>query len=207
METFSKKKVVVVGDAAVGKTSLIQRFIRHTFETHYSGTIGVDFMTKTVYFEDREPVALTIWDTAGQERFQALVPSYLRECSAVIIVFDVTDRVTFDNAKTKWLQSIRHEALHYDDCLIFMVANKVDLNSQRIVTQTELNSYSSSSGIPVMETSARVGFNVKELFTQVALKLSSPVKNELKTIDISQSKTVNLAQPLSTDSSGKGCRC
>ncbi|KAL0231696.1 hypothetical protein GEMRC1_011100 [Eukaryota sp. GEM-RC1] len=194
-----KKKVVLVGDAGTGKTSLIQRFTRHSFNPSYSSTVGIDFFSKSIYFSDRDSVQLLLWDTAGQEKFSALVPSYLRDCSAAIIVFDVTDRKSYDNALSKWLTSVQDE--QNDDILVVLVGNKVDLSTQRVISTSELSSKASSLEIPYFECSARIGLNVKDLFQNVALLLSKPgksasndaeeevVKDTLLTVDLNQTPT------------------
>ena len=84
-----KFTIVFLGDMSVGKTSLIQRFIYDTFEDKYQPTIGIDFLSKTIYVEDRT-VKLQLWDTAGQERFRSLVPSYIKDASVAVIVYDIT---------------------------------------------------------------------------------------------------------------------
>ena len=84
-----KFTIVFLGDMSVGKTSLIQRFIYDTFEDKYQPTIGIDFLSKTIYVEDRT-VKLQLWDNAGQERFRSLVPSYIKDASVAVIVYDIT---------------------------------------------------------------------------------------------------------------------
>lgn len=76
---------------SVGKTSLISRFMYDTFDTTYSATIGIDFLSKTVYLDERA-IRLQLWDTAGQERFRSLIPSYIRDCAAAIILYDITSK-------------------------------------------------------------------------------------------------------------------
>ncbi len=93
---LAKYKLVFLGDQGVGKTSMITRFMYDTFDNAYQATIGIDFLSKTMYLEDRT-VRLQLWDTAGQERFRSLIPSYIRDSSVAVVVFDITStsRVTF----------------------------------------------------------------------------------------------------------------
>jgi Ras-related protein Rab-6A len=84
-----KFKLVFLGEQSVGKTSLITRFMYDNFDAQYAATIGIDFLSKTMYLEDRT-VRLQLWDTAGQERFRSLIPSYIRDSSVAVVVYDVT---------------------------------------------------------------------------------------------------------------------
>jgi Ras-related protein Rab-6A len=86
-----KFKLVFLGEQSVGKTSLITRFMYDNFDAQYAATIGIDFLSKTMYLEDRT-VRLQLWDTAGQERFRSLIPSYIRDSSVAVVVYDVTSK-------------------------------------------------------------------------------------------------------------------
>ena len=85
-------KLVFLGDQSVGKTSMLTRFMYDTFDSTYQATIGIDFLSKTMYLEDRK-VRLQLWDTAGQERFRSLIPSYIRDSSVAVIVYDITSEI------------------------------------------------------------------------------------------------------------------
>merc|ERR1719287_363956 len=102
---LSKYKLVFLGEQAVGKTSIITRFMYDTFDNNYQATIGIDFLSKTMYLEDRS-VRLHLWDTAGQERFRSLIPSYIRDSSGAIVVYDITNRASFEGVNT-WLDSLK----------------------------------------------------------------------------------------------------
>ena len=84
---LKKFKLVFLGEQSVGKTSLITRFMYDSFDTTYQATIGIDFLSKTMYLEDRT-VRLQLWDTAGQERFRSLIPSYIRDSSVAVVVYE-----------------------------------------------------------------------------------------------------------------------
>ena len=84
-----KVKVVFLGEQSVGKTSIITKFMFDTFENAYQATIGIDFLVKVVQTKDRT-VRLQLWDTAGQERFRSLIPSYIRDSTVAVIVYDIT---------------------------------------------------------------------------------------------------------------------
>ncbi len=160
----NKYKLVVIGDESVGKTSIITRFMYDSFESTYKVTIGIDFVSKNLYLSDRV-VRLQLWDTAGQERFRSLIPSYIRDSSVAIVVFDVTSRVSFTNA-AQWLEDVRKQ--RGSDALIVIVGNKADMEDRRQVSADEAASFARKENLLYMETSAKTGHNVKQLFTEIA---------------------------------------
>merc|ERR1719311_1592806 len=133
-KALRKYKLVFIGDQAVGKTSIISRFMYDTFDNHYASTIGIDFVSKSVPV-DNGTVRLQLWDTAGQERFRSLIPSYIRDSQVAVVVFDITNRESFLST-TKWIQDVR--AQRGNDVIIVLVGNKTDLAAQRAVTTAEL---------------------------------------------------------------------
>ncbi|ELR14219.1 GTPbinding protein [Acanthamoeba castellanii str. Neff] len=164
---LAKYKLVFLGDQSVGKTSIITRFMYDTFDNTYQATIGIDFLSKTMYLEDRT-IRLQLWDTAGQERFRSLIPSYIRDSSVAIVVYDITNRTTFlDTAR--WVEDIRAE--RGNDVILMLVGNKTDLADKRCVSAEEGESKAKEFGAMFIETSAKAGYNVKPLFRQVAAAL------------------------------------
>ncbi|KAF5387484.1 hypothetical protein D9757_006556 [Collybiopsis confluens] len=168
-----RTKIVLLGDQSVGKTSLITRFMYDTFDNTYQATIGIDFLSKTMYLEDRT-VRLQLWDTAGQERFRSLIPSYIRDSSVAIVVFDITNRQSFLST-TKWIDDVRSE--RGNDVIIVLVGNKADLSDKRQVTLEEATATATGMNIMFMETSAKAGHNVKSLFKKIALSLPGMEKD------------------------------
>lgn len=158
---------MLLGDQSVGKTSLITRFMYDTFDNTYQATIGIDFLSKTMYLEDRT-VRLQLWDTAGQERFRSLIPSYIRDSSVAIVVYDITNRASFLST-SKWIDDVRSE--RGSDVIIVLVGNKADLSSRRQVTHEETAAKAAQLNIMFMETSAKAGHNVKSLFKKIAMSL------------------------------------
>jgi len=126
---LSKYKLVFLGDQAVGKTSIITRFMYDKFDNNYQATIGIDFLSKTMYLEDRT-VRLQLWDTAGQERFRSLIPSYIRDSSVAVIVYDVTNRASFLSVN-RWLEEVKNE--RGEDVILVLVGNKTDQTERRQV--------------------------------------------------------------------------
>ncbi|ODO05877.1 GTP-binding protein ryh1 [Cryptococcus amylolentus CBS 6273] len=164
---LKKFKLVFLGEQSVGKTSLITRFMYDTFDNTYQATIGIDFLSKTMYLEDRT-VRLQLWDTGDQERFRSLIPSYIRDSSVAVIVYDITNRNSFLNT-TKWVDDVRNE--RGQDVIIVLVGNKTDLNDKRQVTPEELDKRAKELGVMSIETSAKAGLNVKTLFKKIAMAL------------------------------------
>ncbi|KIK31068.1 hypothetical protein PISMIDRAFT_670009 [Pisolithus microcarpus 441] len=138
-----------------------------TFDNTYQATIGIDFLSKTMYLEDRT-VRLQLWDTAGQERFRSLIPSYIRDSSVAIVVYDITNRQSFLST-SKWIDDVRSE--RGNDVIIVLVGNKADLSEKREVTTEEANTRATQLNVMFMETSAKAGHNVKSLFKKIALSL------------------------------------
>eukprot|EP00056_Hartaetosiga_gracilis_P010452 m.154382 g.154382 ORF g.154382 m.154382 type:complete len:166 (+) comp13314_c0_seq6:121-618(+) len=124
---LKKFKLVFLGEQSVGKTSLITRFMYDSFDNTYQATIGIDFLSKTMYLEDRT-VRLQLWDTAGQERFRSLIPSYIRDSSVAVVVYDITSRPSFQQT-SKWIDDVRAE--RGQDVIIMLVGNKTDLSDNR----------------------------------------------------------------------------
>ncbi|KAL4351364.1 hypothetical protein GQ457_06G043420 [Hibiscus cannabinus] len=154
---LAKYKLVFLGDQSVGKTSIITRFMYDKFDTTYQATIGIDFLSKTMYLEDRT-VRLQLWDTAGQERFRSLIPSYIRDSSVAVIAYDVANRQSFMNT-SKWVEEVRTE--RGSDVIIVLVGNKTDLVDKRSVSIEEGDNKAREFGIMFIETSAKAGFNIK----------------------------------------------
>ncbi|KAI9477836.1 MAG: ras family-domain-containing protein [Benjaminiella poitrasii] len=160
---LKKFKLVFLGEQSVGKTSLITRFMYDTFDNTYQATIGIDFLSKTMYLDDRT-IRLQLWDTAGQERFRSLIPSYIRDSSVCVVVYDITNRNSFMNT-SKWIDDVRAERGH--DVIIVLVGNKTDLNDKRQVTVEEGEKKAKEYNVMFIETSAKAGYNVKALFRKI----------------------------------------
>ncbi|KAH7648834.1 RAB6 [Cryptosporidium xiaoi] len=164
---ISKFKFVFLGEQSVGKTSIITRFMYDTFDNNYQATIGIDFLSKTLYLEDRT-IRLQLWDTAGQERFRSLIPSYIRDSSVAVVVYDITNRSTFLNT-TKWIEDVRNE--RGKDVIISLIGNKADLEDRRQVKYEEAEKLAQENNIMFIETSAKNGYNIKSLFKKLAATL------------------------------------
>jgi Ras-related protein Rab-6A len=138
-----------------------------SFDSTYQATIGIDFLSKTMYLEDRT-VRLQLWDTAGQERFRSLIPSYIRDSSVAVVVYDITSQKSFQQTR-KWVDDVRGE--RGNDVIIVLVGNKTDLSEKREVTQQQGEEEAKKHNLMFIETSAKVGHNVKALFKRIAQAL------------------------------------
>jgi len=127
-------KLVLLGDAGVGKTALAVQFVRGQFNEFTESTIGASLMHQTVTLPDDTLVKFQIWDTAGQERFHSLAPMYYRGAQAAIVVFDITYRNSFDKAKD-WVKELQQQG--DPNVVVAFVGNKVDMENQRKVTTEE----------------------------------------------------------------------
>jgi len=197
----SKYKLVFLGDESVGKTSIITRFMYDHFDDSYQATIGIDFLSKTMYLEDRV-LRLQLWDTAGQERFRSLIPSYIRDSSVAIVVYDISNKTSFLNTH-KWIEDVREE--RGDDVVIMLVGNKMDLSDHRQVTKTEGEEKASKMGVMFMETSAKSGDNIKALFRKVATNLPG-MDDAHKNDQNDHTQNVQL-QDMEPTNQGSACWC
>ncbi|CDH50617.1 ras-related protein rab-6a [Lichtheimia corymbifera JMRC:FSU:9682] len=184
-----KYKLVFLGEQSVGKTSLITRFMYDSFDNTYQATIGIDFLSKTMYLEDKT-VRLQLWDTAGQERFRSLIPSYIRDSSVAVIVYDISNRESFVNT-TRWIDDVRAE--RGDQVIVVLVGNKTDLNEKREVTTEEGERRAKELNVMFIETSAKAGHNVKPLFRKIAQNLpgidshGNEQKDQMQKVNLSSS--------------------
>ncbi|XP_043537809.1 ras-related protein Rab-5B isoform X2 [Chiloscyllium plagiosum] len=122
-------KLVLLGESAVGKSSLVLRFVKGQFHEYQESTIGAAFLTQSVCLDDTT-VKFEIWDTAGQERYHSLAPMYYRGAQAAIVVYDITNQETFARAKT-WVKELQRQAS--PNIVIALSGNKADLANKRMV--------------------------------------------------------------------------
>jgi Ras-related protein Rab-1A len=126
---------IILGDAAVGKTSIINQYTGKGFDDEHIATLGIDFgQKKHTMKADGSEVGVKIWDTAGQERFRTLTTNFYRKADGIIVSFDVTDRKTFDGVAT-WMKAIKEHADAQAD--LVLCGNKIDLANDRQVSQAE----------------------------------------------------------------------
>eukprot|EP00483_Globobulimina_turgida_P005530 UN05540 len=168
-------KLVLLGDSAVGKSSLVLRFVKGQFFEYQESTIGAAFLTQTVVVNDYT-VKFEIWDTAGQERYHSLAPMYYRGAAAAIVVYDITNAQSFQRSKS-WVKELQRQGS--TNVVISIAGNKCDLEEKRQVQAEDAKAYADDNGIFFIETSAKTPKNVRELFVAIARKLpkeAPPVK-------------------------------
>jgi small GTP-binding protein len=167
MTSIVSYKFIIIGSSGVGKTAILKRLVEDSFTDESQSTIGVEFDSTVMTVEDRK-VKLQIWDTAGQERFRSIAKAYYRNAVGVILVFDITDRKSFDDLSS-WLNDVH--TLCDPNAVIQLIGNKTDLHGRRVVTLTEAENFASNHRMQYLETSAKVGENVRDAFQRVATSI------------------------------------
>ena len=155
--SVTRHKIIFVGDAGVGKTTLISRIMDNPFSDVYEPSIGVDFMSKSMKYRGQN-VKLQMWDTAGQEKYKGLIPSYVRNSSIVFVVYDVSTKSSFDNVP-KWISFIRS----IENTTLVLCGNKIDIEN-REVTKEEGEAFAQKESLAFFETSAKTGDGIKQMF-------------------------------------------
>jgi small GTP-binding protein len=164
-------KFIVIGNNGVGKTAILKRLIDDVFIPEGQTTIGVEFLASSVEI-DGQSIKLQIWDTAGQERFRSIAKAYFRSAMGVILVFDLTERKSFDDLN-RWLSDIHQ--LCDPNAVTTLIGNKLDVKN-RAITTTEAEAFSQLHQLSYFETSALGGDNIQEAFhrTATAILRKSP---------------------------------
>lgn len=168
-------KIILVGDIAVGKTALLSRFITDTFSNEYKCNIGVEFKVKTVFLDETKGAELHIWDTCGEERFRSVTRQYFSNANGIIVLFDLTNRITFHNVDS-WLNDIRN---YTENIEVVVIGNKCDLTSKRQVYDNEINDYIQKKQLKYYESSAKDGTNIEIIFEYLTQKLCEKAKEIL----------------------------
>ena len=160
-------KVIVVGDAGVGKTSLARRYTTGQFDESYLFTLGVDFFTKQIKLKDDTNIKLVIYDTGGQERFDFIRGLYFEGAAGAIIAYDVTDQQSFDRVD-HWIQQVYQRC---EGIPLNLVGCKADLKDQRVVTDKAGKSTAKEMKMEFLESSAKDDHNVDDVFESLAKKI------------------------------------
>ena len=171
--SVTRHKIIFVGDAGVGKTTLISRIMDNPFSDVYEPSIGVDFMSKSIKYRGQN-IKLQMWDTAGQEKYKGLIPSYVRNSSIVFLVYDISVKSSFDKIP-KWISFIRS----IENTTLVLCGNKTDLE-KREVTKEEGEALAQKEGIAFYEMSAKSGEGIKNMFYNAVSDLTVFAENNNK---------------------------
>ena len=199
-------KILLIGDAGVGKSSILLQFTDGFFNENLQSTIGVDFKIKTIETDGpdgtRKTVKATIWDTAGQERFRTLTSSYYRGAQGIILVYDVSRKDTFLGLEN-WLKEIEQFSMGGGrDIVKLLVGNKVDLPKQ--MKKEDAEQWAMSQGMLFMQASAKTKEGIANVFEEIVQKiLENP--NLLANTRPTRSLRADLSQSSSRNAGASCC--
>ena len=154
-------KIIFLGDQSVGKSSILNRFYQDKFEPDYQATIGLDFHSKNTEING-ESIRLLLYDTAGQEKFKSLIPMYIRDANIILVVYDITIKDSFTHTE-HWVNETKD--LKREDAIFVLIGNKIDLESQRVVSTKEGEDFATEKGFIFHEVSAKTGEGIEDLFS------------------------------------------
>ena len=160
-------KLLMIGDSGVGKTCLLLRYANDSFSPTFITTIGIDFKIKNIEIGGKR-IKLQIWDTAGQERFRTITTSYFRGAQGIVLVYDVTDRRSFESIRN-WISQIQqHADVNVNKIL---VGNKCDMLDEKVVSTEEGEKLAKEFNMSFFETSAKNDVNVEQSFQSIAMSV------------------------------------
>ena len=199
-------KYIIIGDPSVGKSNLLMKFAHNKFTDEYQTTIGVEFGAKNLQIND-QIYRIQIWDTAGQENFRSITRAYFKNCVCAMVVYDITCRKSFENIQN-WLQDVHDQSPK--TVLIVLIGNKIDLEDKRVISTDEGKEYAIQNGLIFMETSAKSGEGVEEIFRKTAQEIEKKMGEnyyDLKseTCGIKRGKTNNINLDNAKNKEKKGC--
>ncbi len=164
-------KITILGDAATGKTSLINQFVENTFQEDYKPTLGANIIRKDVNLDDlNAKCRLIVWDLAGQEKYNVVRSLYYQGCVGALLVYDITRTVTFDNIVSKWLNDFKKYVKK--EGVYLLIGNKSDLKEQRVIQTSDGNKLAEKiNASKFLETSAKFGENVNSAFKTLVYQI------------------------------------
>ena len=184
-------KVLIIGDSSVGKSNILLRFSDNVFHDTFLPTIGVDFKIKNVQSNGKN-IKLNIWDTAGQERFKTITAAYYKGSHGVILVYDMTDRESFNNISS-WINETRKHA--GPGVVKLLVGNKCDLTAERKVSEKEAKEFADQNGMLFFEASAKAKINIEEIFMSLTKEIYSQLpESEIRNHDNGANLNVGRSQ-------------
>ena len=165
MTCDEKIQLIMIGESNVGKTSLIRRYTKNLFNLNHLDTAGIEFNSREEKINNKI-VKVKIWDTAGQEIFHSLTKNFYRKADGIIIVFDITNKESFDKIHD-WIKSVHDNIETYREIQIIIVGNKIDLEEKRQVTKEEGVKLSEYFEIPYFEASAKNSIGVRTFMIKI----------------------------------------
>ena len=165
-------KYIIIGDSSVGKSNILLRYSQDKFNDEYQTTIGVEFGAKNIEL-DKKIYRIQIWDTAGQENFRSITRAYYKNSVCAFIVYDITNRASFENVKT-WLDDIQKQCPQ--TTFLVLVGNKIDLENERQILYEEGSSFAEKNNMLFIETSAKTGQNIENLFVKSVEVINEKIK-------------------------------
>ena len=197
-------KIILIGNASVGKTSIFNKFTTGDFSKIYKSTIAAEFKSKLLKVNKNLWAKLVIWDTCGTENYRSLTRQYYRGADGAIVIFDLTDQSSFNDLK-KWIKDIKNYG--EKDIQIIVVGNKLDLFNQRKVTQSQANNFCNENKYKYIEASAKDGTNLLKIFEELTFDLTNKnqekIKNEIN--KKSQIKNLEIMAKEEIKEKKKGC--
>jgi len=163
-------KIVLIGEASVGKTSIIYQFIDKIFQEDLQSTIGGTFNSKSIKCNNNKTLNLEIWDTAGQERYRCVTKMFYKEADVAILVYDITSKSSFEELKNYWVEQVLEASPK--NIMLVIVANKSDLIDNEQVDEEEARNYAKKVNADFFVISAKENNSVNELFKSIAKKYS-----------------------------------
>ena len=170
-------KIVLIGEAGVGKTSIISQFTDQIFQEDLQASTGGTFCSKSLKLDNGKTIKFEIWDTAGQERYRSLTKLFYKDSNAAILVYDITRQDSFDEIKSYWAKQITNEATN-SKIILVIDANKSDLTEKEEVDESEARKFAEELGAIFCSTSAKSSIGINDLFFEIAKKFMG--NNEIK---------------------------
>ena len=170
-EEVKSVKVVLLGETGVGKTCIISRFVNNLYDDKTTSNLTPAFTTKTMKFArlNGKEIRFDLWDTAGQERFRSVTKSLYRDAKVIILVYDITEKETFNEVKDYWYEQIKLNSAN--DVILGLAGNKCDLYENEVITEEEGKELAKEMGAIFKVTSSKEKVGINELFQDIGYKL------------------------------------
>ena len=177
---YYRFKFILLGDVAVGKTCIANKFVKNEFEDKYVCTVGVEFKVKTLNLSTTTLADLQVWDTCGQEKFRTLTRQYYRDANGIILVFDLTSTKSFTEIES-WLEEIKTNFPTKNEVSILLIGNKSDLISERKLNFIDVTKFANKHSLEYVEVSAKDGTNIITAFEKLTWMVIHKEEDKSKT--------------------------